>query len=467
MARLGIQAAMYWLAACMLVLTLGKLFEQLLLLGEDEMQTSLVLAFYIYCIISLLSASKHKLFHVLAIPVFTQFLHLFQKYAFTAGANSFWRLLPFGILSCYFAYFSLRKPISLTQGEKLFLFSWINIQAFFLLISPNFGYIISGGFLLYLIVLPSFFIYLKQVSTAIDFAENLELYLCALYIILGIGTFGLVVAGASYMGSDNLLATRNITDTNVTMAYFILLWPFVLLYASMRALNSLVRLALSAILLSVVVLSFSRGAVLLVIPYVILTSILAGNHFRFWHFLLLAFGIIGFVPDLLSQYHDSDMAYFWTLRFGDLLATDSLLDKLQEISGRAEIYETAYHLFLLKPLTGHGTGSFETLGPGYREAHSLFYTLLAENGMLGLVYFYGLFVSLLIQLISVCKMDRKLGLLLVSFIFYLIYNHTVGSVFVILPAKSVTINCLAPILLMCIYFYSQHAQKAHIGLADE
>ncbi|MCF2490268.1 O-antigen ligase [Dyadobacter sp. CY347] len=458
MARIGIESAVQWLLALMLMWIFGMLFEQLLTFGESEMQTSVVLAFYIYCAMSVFCASKHKLFHVLAVPVFSQFLHLFQKYTFPAGANSIWRLAPFVILCCYFIHFFLRKTIFLSQGEKLFLSSWIIIQAFFLMISPNFGNIAFGGFLFYLLLLPSFFIYLKQLSMATDFAENLEMYFCALYIILGVGTFGLVVAGASYKGSDNLLATRNITDTNVTMAYFILLWPFVLLYASRHALNSLFRLALSAILLSVVIFSFSRGAVLLIIPYMLLTLALTGNNFPFWWLIPLIFGIIYFVPDLFSNYQNWDMAYFWTLRFGDMLATDSFMDKLQQISGRAEIHELAYNLFLSKPLTGHGTGSFETLGPGYREAHSLFYTLLAENGLLGLIYFYGLFLGLCLQLLSVCKKNMPFALLLVSFIFYLAFNHTVGSVFVILPAKSVTINCLAPILLMCLYFYSRNVQ---------
>ncbi|MCF0051030.1 O-antigen polymerase [Dyadobacter sp. LJ53] len=446
------------LAALVVVSILGKLFDQLLTFGEDELQTAVVLACYVYFVISLFAASRHKLFHVLAVPVFTQFLHLFQKYSFPAGANSLWRLAPFLILDSYFLYVFIQKPVCLGRGEKLFLTFWIITQLFFLLISPNLENIVFGGLLFFSLTLPCYFIYLNLVNTAKHFRENLEMYLCTLYIILGFGTFGLVIVGAGYKGSDNLLATRNITDTNVTMAYFILLWPFVLLFAERHALNSLIRFVLYSILSGVVIFSFSRGAVLLVLPYMLITTFLIGNVVRFWWVIALLTLALNVFPDLIFDYKDWDMAYFWTLRFGGVMATDSVLDKLQQASGRAEIHEIAYNLFLSKPLVGHGTGSFEMLGPGYREAHSLFYTLLAENGLLGLICMYSLLFFLLISTLSVCRGNQKYALLPLSLIFYLAFNHTVGSVFVILPARSVTINCLAPMLLLCLFFYAKSIQ---------
>jgi len=369
--------------------------------------------------------------------------------------------MPFLILVCYFVYFLLQNPAGLTQAEKWLLTFWIIIQAFFLLISANFEHISFGGPVLFLLTLPNCFIYLKSVSTAIHFRQNLEMYLCALYVILGVGTFGLVIAGAGYKGSDNLLATRNITDTNVTMAYFILLWPFVLLYIRRNASNIFLRLFLFAILPSVVIFSFSRGAVLLIAPYMFITIFLAGNIMQLGLILLLLTLGIQTFPGLISGFAEWDMAYFWMLRFGDIITTGPVLDKLQKASGRADIHEIAYNLFLSKPLTGHGTGSFEVLGPGYREAHSLYYTLLAENGLIGLVCIYSLLCSLLVFLFAVSRNHRRHALLPVSLIFYLAFNHTVGSVFVILPAKSLTINCFAPILLMCFYFYATSIQAGN------
>ena len=445
--------------ALLIVMALGKFFDQLFTFGESVWQSIIVLAFYGYCCISLFTRSKHKLFHVLAIPIFTQFLHLFQKYAFPAGANSLWRLMPFVILSAYFLHFFCLKPPQLNAAEKWFLALWNTFQTASLLISPNLENIALGGFLIFLLVLPSYFAYLKMASKAQDFRPQIEMYCFLLYLILGIGTFGLVFAGAIYKGSDNLLATRNITDTNVTMAYFILLWPFALLYAFGNAGNWIYRLCCFAIFISIVIFSFSRGAVILIFPYLLISAYIVRDKIRVWNLLIPAPIALLYIPDLSKLWTELDMGYFWTLRFSETSGVDSVFTKLQQTSGRAEIHDIAYQLFLEKPLLGHGTGSFEVIGPGYREAHSLFYTLLAEQGLVGVLATYGVYLYFILLLFQYTLIDRKYALLLISLSFYLLFNHSVGSVFVILPAKSVTINFIAPMLLLCIYFYANQAQN--------
>jgi O-antigen ligase len=438
-----------------IVMVVGRSFGDLLALGESNFQTIVVLSFYVYCVLSLFLYSRHKLFHVLSIPILTQFLHLFQKYSFPAGANSWWRLLPFIILNLYFGHFLLQKRPTLSFKENLFLMSWLILQTFFLLISPNLANIAIGGFLLFNVTLPMYFLYLKTASKAVDFAQEVEKYLCLLYTILGLGTFGLVIAGSGYKGSDNLLATRNISDTNVTMAYFILLWPFVLLFCNRNRLSSVFTLAFFSIFIGVVIFSFSRGAVIIIIPYLLISLALIKNLPRFiWTILLVVIAAMYFPAGFLAFEHE-DLSYFWQLRFGNSMSIASALAKLHETSGRAQIHSIAYDLFLQNPLIGHGTGSFEVLGPGYREAHSIFYTLLAEQGMVGVLYMYLLFAMFAAALYSSVQRGKEYGLLLLGFTFYLLFNHTVGSVFVIIPAKSVTINCIAPILLLCLYFYAE------------
>ncbi|MEO6285552.1 MAG: O-antigen polymerase [Dyadobacter sp.] len=437
----------------LLVMVLGCVCPALLAIGETAFQTVVVFSFYSYCAISLFSYSRHKLFHVLSIPVFTQFLHLFQKYTFTAGANSIWRLLPFIILNLYFSHYFLTKYLPPTNNEKLLLASWGTIQAFFLIISPNLDRVVWGGSLLFLVTLPMYFLYLKTAMAAVDFRSEMESYLCLLYIILGLGTFGLVIAGSGYKDSDNLLATRNISDTNVTMAYFILLWPFALLFSERKRFSTLLLLIIFGIFIGIVVFSFSRGAVLIVAPYLLISLILLRNLSQ-GKWMMITIAVLAlYTPELFSFLENDDLTYFWQLRFGNIISLSSALARLQEISGRAEIHAIAYQLFLEKPLVGHGTGSFEILGPGYREAHSLLYTLLAEQGVIGVLYMYLLFGSLGMSMFSVFARGRKYLILPVSFAFYLLFNHTVGSVFVIIPGKSVTINCIAPVLLLCLYFY--------------
>uniref|UniRef100_UPI003F71891F O-antigen ligase family protein n=1 Tax=Dyadobacter sp. TaxID=1914288 RepID=UPI003F71891F len=329
----GLIAEMCWKALLSLNITLvvSWLCPALLRFGEGGFHAVVVFSFYIYCVVALFTFSPHKLFHVLSIPVFTQFLHLFQKYSFPAGANSLWRLLPFLILDTYFLNFFVRFKCTLSRMEQLFLVSWIGAHVFFLCISPNLSNIFLGAGVLTLVTLPCYFVYLSAAMQSSDFQESLETYLCLLYIILGAGTFGLVAAGASYKGSDNLLATRNITDTNVTMAYFVLLWPFALLFARQQRWRAGLVMLLTSLLLGVVLFSFSRGAVLLIIPYLIITIVFTFGRWLFWLSISVFGVLILTVPWTEAAADNAGLAYFWKLRFGDL-AAHSLLGRLLETS---------------------------------------------------------------------------------------------------------------------------------------
>jgi O-antigen ligase len=448
------------LIAASLVGLTGFLVPTIFKIGESGLQSIVVLSFYVYCILSLFMHSNHKLFFVLSLPIFTQFLHIFQKYTFTTGANSIWRLLPFVILDVYLLHFLLRHNRSNVTENGLPSVVWLIASVLFLAISPNLQNIIWGGIVIYIFTIPLLFSYLQIVSQAHNFTQELEKYMCVLFVILGLGTFGLVYVGAGYKGSDNLLASRNIADTNVTMAYFILLWPFVLLYSVKNKVSVVFKTVLLAFFIGIVILSFSRGAVLIVVPLVLVTSLLAAAYINLRSLFAVAF--VGYLyRDRITEFlKGQDLLYFWQLRFADMGSLNSVLTKLETISGRTEIHKTAYSLFLEKPLLGHGIGSFEILGPGFREAHSLWYTLLAEQGIVGTLFIYGLLAALLYRLIYLTlTRDRIYSTLLVAFICFIVFNHTVGSTFVILPGKSITVNCIAPLLLICMYVYSENVSR--------
>jgi O-antigen ligase len=435
-----------------------SIFKSLVIFGESRFQTTVVFSFYVYCILVLFCSSRERLFHVLSIPVFTQFLHLFQKYSFTAGANSPWRLFPFLILDLFLIDFLIGSKPSCPSTEKLLFASWIILNFFFLAITPGLATIFYGSSILILITIPLYFRYMSIIWKEPGFSDDVEKSLFLIYLILGFGTFGLVAAGASYMGSDNLLATRNISDTNVTMAYFILLWPFVLLYARKTAWAMCLTLASWLIFAGVVMISFSRGAVVIVGPLMITTLFCTGNRFYLISFALSAlFAMYG--PELVD-FANSDLAYFWKLRIGDLHSTSSLSRQLQDASGRSEIHALAYTIFLQNPLFGHGTGSFEVLGPGYREAHSMLYTFLAEQGLIGTIYIYTLFIALARILLKITLAASRFAVLLLSLLAYLVFVHSVGTVFFVIPAKSITVNCIAPVLLICTYFYALSVARA-------
>lgn len=449
------ESAVKALLAIAIAWTSTTMFDALAALGSNSTQATIVLAFYLYCCLVLFSDSRHKLFHVLSIPILTQFLHLFQKYDFPAGANSLWRLMPFIFLNMYFFDFVLRHRQWLDSSEKLQAVLWLLLHFIYLIISPNLSGIIMGAFTLFLVTIPMYYLYLNTLSKMPDFDRELEKSLCLAFLILAVGTFGLVFAGARYKGSDNLLVTRNISDTNVTMAYFVLLWPFVLLFFRRLVYGSVWISIMTLIFAGVVLLSFSRGAVFIVIPYLACSLILAGGLWRFAGLMLSGALLMPYVAKLVAAINE-ELAYSWQLRFADFQFFIPALQQLQEASGRSEIRSMAYRLFLDSPVYGHGIGSFEVLGPGYREAHSMFFTLLAEQGLLGAIYIYLILVRLGYKLFQLAVLDQRLSLLLLALTAYLVFVHSVGSVFVIIPARSVTINCIAPILLLSLHFYGKN-----------
>lgn len=435
------------------------LFDSLRIFGGSTFQTVFVFGFYTYCIAVLIVPSEHKLFYVLSIPVLSQFLHLFQKYDFPAGANSLWRLLPFLVADLYILSVLIRFKANLTRAEKSLTASWVAFNFLSVAISPNLAGIITGAFTLLLVTIPLYFLYLSIISRHPAFPVNLERSLCLTFIVLAIGTLGLVYFGAQYKGASNLLVTRNISDTNVTMACFILLWPFAIGYAMRSAHSWLAAPLLILLFLLVVILSFSRGAVFIVLPY-LLASIWAVSDWKHKLRFVTLVVVISAGFNNLIHLINSDLAYSWQLRFADFRTVGPDLQKIQEVSGRAEIRRLAYDLFLESPLFGHGTGSFELLGPGYREAHSMFFTILAEQGLIGILYLYGLFSALGYYLVKATAGPYRILPMALSV--YLGFVHSVGYVFVIIPAKSLTINCIAPILLVCIYYYSKSIKNESV-----
>ena len=452
MARLIVAAGSIGLLSVGIAWLILLLFDSLHIFGGSTFQTVFVFGFYIYCVTVLIVPSEHKAFYVLSLPVLSQFLHLFQKYDFPAGANSLWRLLPFLLADLYILSLLIRFKTNFTRIEKSLIASWVAFHFLAIAISPNLAGIITGAFTLFLITIPLYFLYLSLLSQHPSFPAILEQSLCLTFILLALGTFGLVYFGAQYKGASNLLVTRNISDTNITMAYFILLWPFAIGYAMRSAYSWLAAPLLILLFLLVVILSFSRGAVFIVLPY-LLASIWVMSNWRQMLWLMVPGSVLSAGFKSLMPLINPDLAYSWRLRFADFQTVGPALRNIQEVSGRAEIQRLAYELFLESPLYGHGTGSFEMLGPGYREAHSMFFTILAEQGLIGILYLYGLFTALGYGLLkptapSYRTLPMALGV-------YLVFVHSVGYAFVIIPSKSLTINCIAPVLLACIYFYSK------------
>lgn len=113
------------------------MFDSLRIFGGSAFQTVFVFGCYSYCIAVLIIPSEHKLFYVLSMPVLSQFLHLFQRYDFPAGANSLWRLLPFVLVDLYMLSVLIRFKTTLTSMEKSLTVSWVAFNFLSIAISPN------------------------------------------------------------------------------------------------------------------------------------------------------------------------------------------------------------------------------------------------------------------------------------------------------------------------------------------
>lgn len=439
------------------------LFPDVLKIGESSVQSFVVFVSYIYCIISLFTHSEHKLFYVLSLPILVHFLHIFQKYDFAPGANSLWRLAPFIILNIYLVYFLFSTSKSISNNDSRIVWIWICFHFVSLLLSPAFDNNFIGSIVIYLFTTPLIFLYLSITYSADNFRVEIEKYLCLGFILLMIGTLTLVFVGANYRGSDNLLISRNIADMNISMAYFILLWPFALRYSLKTPFSSLLLTSLSIGFLAIILLSFSRGALFLGLPYLLITFLLTIPKKTIIGILtagVLIYSNLSYLADLLNQW---EITYFWQLRFADIQSGNAIFSQLDSISGREQIHQTAFDLFLEKPWFGHGINSFEIIGPGYREAHSILYTLLAEQGLFGVIGWYYLFFYLVKSLWQ----SNISYIFATAAVFFLIFNHTVGSTFFIIPQKSISINCLGPILMMSSLFYSMSIGPSSVDFFEK
>ena len=90
------------------------------------------------------------------------------------------------------------------------------------------------------------------------------------------------------------------------------------------------------------------------------------------------------------------LIFIWT-SYSDIICTNSIVNKIipnagrlsiasaSGMSGRAKIYSDAWQLFKDKPLFGRGTGGFPERG----YPHNIFLEIAVENGLLGLIIFFG------------------------------------------------------------------------------
>lgn len=169
-------------------------------------------------------------------------------------------------------------------------------------------------------------------------------------------------------------------------------------------------LALSSVFM---LLSFSRGGIYFLIIMIVLYVIFNYNNLKKYVFLVMLLPLAFIVYDFVSA------------------KTNGLIEARYEqegTSGREDLLIAAYNLFKEKPLTGVGVGNFNEeilTNKLYNEesgVHNEFARVPAEDGILGLIFYWGFFASMLINIIGRKKIQREYAIYFFVF-FCLIIVH--------------------------------------------
>lgn len=213
----------------------------------------------------------------------------------------------------------------------------------------------------------------------------------------------------AYIGDSfgtSLRATGLAGGANTTVRLFIyaLVMLSFLLHSTNTRFAQLAGVFGIAILAAGVVATVSRtGFLLLIIALAMI----------FWDELtkrIKASMLLGFMAVVLIAYFWIPDSY-WIFMLQD--APVKIMEGTDTIGFRYQLWQAAWQMWQDYPVAGVGIGQFASLSPVYGAspaggvyfvgAHSIYFGLLAENGIVGLIFYLGLMVSTAIALIRVVR----------------------------------------------------------------
>jgi putative inorganic carbon (HCO3(-)) transporter len=222
--------------------------------------------------------------------------------------------------------------------------------------------------------------------------------------------FGLAVASTEGVFDDDEGGTTRLAgpvrDPNMWSEIIVAVIPLVLF----RIINDtglkdkLFGSAILSMLLIVLLNTYSRGAYLALMVVGALTFIVYVRRIN----PLVAFGAFGAVILMIPLLPSSYIARFDSLSFLTPSSEgESGIYEDGSLQGRSSVMLSALAMFADHPLIGVGAGNFQNNYPKYsqivgiefeygeRDPHSLYTQIMAETGLLGLIFFIGAMVSLL------------------------------------------------------------------------
>ncbi|MGE0553603.1 MAG: O-antigen ligase family protein [Gemmatimonadales bacterium] len=407
--------------------------------------------------VALSLAGRDMLWVALLGPFVIQYYQVALGWEVTLGSTSPLRVAPvLGVLALL-AVELTKRPVRLSRAEAAVTVLW-ELACLIWLVEglaatgtavPLVTWLLNAG------VPPLCYFLVRDRLAAPDRAAAVGLSVLGGFLILIVASIGISFVALDYRGSASLLAARNANDGNIVLGYLMLAWPIAVLTA--RAIHGALVPALGLSFVAGAVLLFSRGG-LLVVPLLTIGTlvVLAGRPLKTLVSLLVigaaALGLWVALGDSLG------LMEAWTARlnFTQLQLTDlwAVLATLQDqltSSGRSEIWDLARSLFRSSPLTGAGFNSFEAAGPGYSEAHSLFYQTLGQRGLLGVVFLYGFlgwWLWTLLRPVAAAGEVRERLVRLGGVLSWLVFTHAVGSGLVVTTGGGLMVNVAGAMLLM-------------------
>ena len=276
----------------------------------------------------------------------------------------------------------------------------------------------------------------------------------------------------AYKETRSTYNARNLSSMNQVIGYVLLLWPFI--YKSLRSVRLPLKLVFWGLLVTALVLSYSRGGVVCFTLLVFLTFFKVKPS-RVVGILALFAGAYYY----LNQYPDSRLAYYWGLRFnvsalgsGDEFGRN--LGLLFETT-RFEIWQISLEAAIHSNFLGMGLGEFSNLMMeasngmwAFGGSHSMLLTALVERGFAAT-----LFILLLLLSISVSFSQMRLKrsahfepdtgkIALGSFLIFLLYAHSVGVELVQYSSRIMHVHPSFFLLICLCYGRAYHYKRRQV-----